>query len=371
MQKFYRLEDVTWANGASRQIRLNTLPPGMRVRYIDLFFDLNGTKAAADSLSPEQFARAVALLKIGNYYNIPGYALYQLNKHVEGRVVQEAASIPGVGAVFDMEFHLRVYFRDPRQPASDDGSIPTELLQGQAIEITFAADTVWGVGTITVTAGTVRCQAECVHETNVPQLNVVGYVDPGSATIVLPPGVYKDLFMLDGTAAGLVTRAEVESIDMDADGDPIWNNALHEQIVAAYNVDCARNPQAELTDNSAERFPLIWHDMYGKANITKQPAAEKQLKIQVTGTIGANNIRCVFWRAVEKDSAAVARVAAVTGAPRAAQHYVPATVSKTLPKAFGQRRPGGMLPRKARLMEKVLAGKLRHAYEMPGFTGKK
>jgi len=366
MQKFYRLEDITWANGASRQIRLNTLPPGMRVRYIDLFFDLSGTKDAADALPPEQFARSVALLKIGNYFNIPGYSLYQLNKHLEGRLVQEAVSIPGSGATFDMEFHLRLYFRDPRQPASDDGSIPTELLQGQAIEVTFASATVWAVGNLTVTAGTVRCQAECVHETNVPQLNVVGYIDPGSATIVLPPGVYKDLFILDGTGAGMITRAEIESIDMDVDGDLVWNNALHEQIVPAYNVDCARHPEAELVDNATERFPLIWHDMYGKSNITKQPAAEKQLKIQVTGSISANNIRCVYWRAVEKDGASIARVAAVTGSPRGAEHYVPATVSKTLPKAFGMRK-GGVMPRKARLMEKVLAGKLRASHELSGF----
>lgn len=364
MQKFYRLEDVTWAAGGSRQVRLNTLPPGMRVRYIDLFFDLSGTKDAADALPPEQFARAVALLKLGNYYNIPGYALYQLNKHVEGRVIQEATSIPGVGATFDMEFHLRIYFRDPRQPASDDGSIPTELLQGQTIEITFASATVWAVGNLTVTAGNIRCQAECVHETNVPQLGVVGYIDPGSATGVLPPGVYKDLFILDGTGAGNVTRAEIESIDLDVDGDLVWNNALHEQIVHAYNVDCARQVQAELVDNAAERFPLIWHDQFGKSNITKQPAAEKQMKVQVTGSINANNIRYVFWRAVEKDASAVARIAAVTGAPQGADTYVPATVSKTLPQKFAERKPNGMLPKKGRLMNSVLPGKLRTAGRM-------
>lgn len=359
MQKYYRLEDVTYGGGASRQIRLNTLPPGMRVRYIDLFFDLSGTKDAADALSHEQFARAVALIKLGNYYNIPGYALFQLMRQVEARVVQQPSDIPGVGVTFDMEYHLRLYFRDPRQPGSDDGSIPTELLHGHSIEITFAAATVWAVGNLTVTAGNVRCQAELVHETNVPQLNVVGYIDPGSATILMQPGVYKDAFILDGTGAGNITRAEIESIDMDVDGDLVWNNALHEQIIGAYNAEAIRDSNAELADNAAERFPLVWHDVFGKSNISKQPAAEKQLKIQVTGSINANNIRVVYWRAIEKDGQAVQQIATATGAPEAATEYVPATVSKTVPRALAERKASGKLPRKARLLERVLPGKVR------------
>lgn len=359
MQKFYRLEDVSWAAGGSRQIRLNTLPPGMRVRNFDLFFDLSGTKDAGDVLDGQQFARSVALIKVGNFFNIPGYSLWQLNKQIEGRQVQAPTDANGGGATFDMEFHLRLHFRDPRQPASDDGSLPTELLQGQSIEITFASATVWSVGNFTVTAGTVRAHAELVHETNIPQLGVVGYIDPGSLTIVLPPGVYKDIFILDGTGAGTITRAEIESVDMDVDGDQVWNNELHEQIVGAYNHDAVRTPQSELIDNAVERLPLAWHDVFGKSNLSKQPAAEKQVKIQLTGTISANNVRVVFWRAVEKDSSMVERMAVVTGAPEGATEYEPATVSKTVPTALKVRKANGMLPRKGRLLERTLPGKLR------------
>lgn len=361
MQKIVRLEDVTYVANGNVRVRLNMLPAGKRVREIDLFFDLAGAKGATDALDGQSFAQIVSNIKISRFVNISGLDLQQLQHQVWGRIIQDPTDIPGTGTTFDMEFHLRIPFRDPRQPASDDGSIPTEMLMGHTIEITFAAATIHGVGTLSVNSGTVRTHCEMVEESNIPQLNEIGYEDPGSLTVDLAPGVYKDLFIRDGAAVGTITRAEITSIDLDVDGQPVLNNCLHEQLVGQYNSQI-KDSAAEIADNAAVRLPLIWHDNFGKANISKQPAIEKSGRLQITGSITAGNVRCVYWRALEKDKSAVERIAVKTGAPvSTASDYVPATVSKTVPKSFNRSVTMGRTTKKARLLNNVLPGKFRSA----------
>jgi len=362
MQRLARLEDVTWAAGASRLINLDSLPAQKRVRKIHLFFDLSGTKDSADALDGQLFARAASLIKIGSYVNIPGWNLQNLMHQIHGRIIMDPTDIPGSGTTFTMRFVLVIPFRDPRQPGSDDGSIPTELLLSKALEVTFSADGVWGVGNLILTAGTLRAEAEIVDESAVPQLNVIGYDDPGSSTFSIRPGVYKDLFINDGVADGVITEAEIESVDLEVDGISVLNNALNEQLVSAYNVDVPKDAAAELALNAATRLPLIWHDQSGKANISRQPVVEKQGRCQLTGTITAP--RLVYWRSVEKDQETIASVALATNAPEDSVVYEPSTASKSPLRASIRSDRIGRMTKKDRILTRVLAGKVREADEV-------
>jgi len=357
MQKYQRLEDVSYVSNAGRIVNLDSLPPGHRVRKINMLFELSGTKDAADALDGQEFARAVSLIRLHNFCNIPGWNLQELMKQVYGRIIFDPTDVPGSGTTFSMDFMITIPFNDPRQPGSDDGSIPTELLQSRALEIIFATDNTWAVGNLVVTAGTVRVDAELVIESDVPQLMTIGYEDPGSQTIPLRPGVYKDLFINDGNSSGTVTRAEIANVDLEVDGVNVWNNQLHQQVIAAYNGDAVRDSAAELTDNAATRFPLIWHNVWGKSNISKQPVVEKQGKVQLTGTM--TTPRIVFWKALEKDQEAIARIALATGAPQNATRYEPSTASKRPLRSAARSRSLGRQTKKQRILSRVLGGKVR------------
>jgi hypothetical protein len=277
---------------------------------------------------------------------------------VHGKIVMDPTDVPGSGTSVDMEFELRIPLRDPRQPHSDDGSLGTDLLREKSLEFQFSASNFAGVGNLVLSGGQIRVMAELVEETDVPQLTQIGYEDPGSLTYHLPEGVYKDLFIVDGSSGGgTITRAEVSSVDLECDGRPVWGNALHEQIVAAYNGSATRAESGEVTHNAATRLPLIWHDQTGKANISKQPLVEKSGRVQLTGSITAP--RYVYWRAIPKDDAAVERIARTQGAPAGASTYQPSTATKTPLMANERTASSGQKPKKVRVLESVLKGKLR------------
>ena len=362
MQKTDKLEDVSWVAGGTRLIKLDNLRPGKRVRAIELFFDLSGTKTSTDTLDGQLFAQSVASIKIGDYVqSIPGWELQQLLHDLDGKVTQDPTDIPGTGTTFDMEFSLRIPFRNPKQPASDDGSMPTDMLRGKSIELTFASATVWGVGTLAVTAGSVRTEAEIVDEVDVPQIHQIGYADPGALTVPIEGGwIYESLFICDGTTPGSITRAEVSQATMTFDGEQIHSAVLHEQLVSHYNRDAVRDAAAELTQNAATRLPLVWQDWTGKANLTKQPAVEKSGKLQLTGTI--TSPRVVYMRTLIKDENTVQQAVKKSGGDVSNVHnYEPATATKTVPRAVKHSINQGRWSKKARLVYGGLRGKLRSA----------
>ena len=303
----YRMRDVTWAAGNTLQIPLDSLPPGQRVRRIELHVGISGTKDAADATAGNRAALAITRIQVGNLVNVTGWSLWQLMKQIYGREVGVPTDIPGSGTTWTFDFPIEIPFKDPRQPGADDGSIPTELLAGKVVEITFAAANVWGVGNLITTAGTVRCQCETSHGQGIPQIQQIGEFDPGATSFQILPGVYKDLFLLDGTADGTVTTAEVTSVDLHGDGEYWLNNALHQQIVSAYNTSGIRDSASNVTINAAAQLPLVWMPQDGKANLTKQFAVEKMGQIQLTGSL---NPRVVYWRAVEKDEVTLKSIAA-------------------------------------------------------------
>lgn len=357
MQKLFRLPDGTWAASSIIRIDLDSLPPRHRVKRIDLVFDLSGTKTSTDTLDGNLFPLAVSRLTIGNLVNVPGWGLWQLNKQIYGRVPWDPTDVPGTGTTFDMEFGLSIPFHDWRQGGSLDGVMPCEALQAQSLEIEFAAAAVHGVGTLAITAGTVRVAAELVHGSGVPQINQIGYEDPGAVDFEIKRGVYKDYFLLDGTSSGTVTRAEITSVDLIADGDPIMSNVRHEQIVDSYNRDCMRDSAAELAQNAAERLPLIWHDQSGKSNISKNVAIEKAANVRLTGSITAP--RAIYWRALPKDEATIARMVEATGVDMTDRVYEPQTATKTMPRAMDRSARLNRWTKKARLLFNTLPGKAR------------
>lgn len=350
-----RMEDKSFVAGGNVLFNLDTLDPMHRIRKIDLYFDLNGTKVAdVDALDGDLFPRIAALIRLGNFINITGMGLWRLMRILHGRTLMDPTDIAAAGATFNMDFALEVPFRDPRQSGTDDGSLPTELVKGKSLELTFAAATVWGVGSLTVTAGTVRCAAELIHETNVPQLNRLFYIDPNSQTIQLDPGVYKECFTYE-EAGTTITQAEISQVDLEVDGQQVMNNTLHEQLVHWFNSTGVRDSAAEVAVNAAVFLPFIWHEQNGKSHLTKQPGIEHKGRLQLTGSQTAPRI--VIWKAVLKDEATVAQAAVATGAdPRNFEAYEPAVASKS---PLAKASPGGSPPKKARLMTAALPGKLR------------
>ena len=357
MQKLFRLPDATWAASSIVRVDLDSLPPRHRVRKLQLLFDLSGTKDVADALDGNLFPLAVSRITIGNLVNIHGWGLWQLMKQVYGRVPWDPTDIPGSGTTFDHEFALSIPFHDPRQPSPTDGALLVEALQAQSLEIEFAAAAVHGVGNLVLTAGTVRVLADLIHGSAVPQVNQIGYEDPGATDFELKKGIYKDYFILDGTGSGTITRAEVTSVDLNADGDQVMSSVRHEQIVDAYNLEGMRDSSAELAHNAAERLPLIWHDQSGKSNLSKQVAVEKAAQVRLTGSITAP--RGVFWRVFPKDEATIARMAEATGVDMTDRIYEPQTATKTVPRAMNRSARNNRWTKKARLLFNSLGGKAR------------
>lgn len=364
MQSHFPLRTETWAAGGTRFIPLTSLPPGKRVRNIKLYFDLSGTKDAADALTGDNFARSVQRIQIGEYVSVAGESLFELNKELYGRNPATSADIPGSGTTFDMEFPLTIPFRDPRQSGSDDGSMPCELLDTHSVQVTFAAAAFAGVGNLVVTAGSVYGQAEVVEETAVPQVNRLYDFQPGSLTFNLEPGVYKSLFILDGgpNTNGSITVAELTTLDCSADGLQVWSSARHESIVEAYNADTVIDTAGDVDVNAASRFPVIWHDRYGKSHLTKQAAVEKGGQVRISaGTLTAATMTVCAWRALPKSEAAVEQIADVIGETRQGAKYLPSTATKAPLGSMLKTRAGERPKRKARLAGLALPGHFRES----------
>lgn len=358
MQRIERLEDQAWIANGNRLVNMDTLPPRQRIRALLLFLNLQGTKSAADAVSADLFANAIKTVRIGNLVNMTGRELYTLARANNGRTVQRGTDIPGSGTTFNINVCLEIPFRDGMQPGSDDGSLPTELVLGKAMEVQFDTATIFAVGTTTITSGTLRTCAVLVDETNTPQLNRIFYLDPNSQTVQLDPGVYKQLLLVknDGTP---ITTAEVAAIDLEVDGKPVLQNLLHEQIVHAWNREASIGvgTNYELVPNAAAFLPLIFQDRSGKSNLSKQPLVVNKGKLQiVSGSLV--NFRLIVLKAVPKDGDAVKDIASRIGAPEGATAYEPAFAKPSMGKVDRINRLG-RIDKKNDALFAYLPGKLR------------
>ncbi len=359
MQILQRLDSRTGSANNTVLIPLSSLPAGKRCRAIHLDVQVSYTKDAADTLAGDLMPLWLSTLRLANYVNVTGFALHRLVQRIMGRDAAVGTAIPGSGTSGTARFQLVIPFRDPRQTGSDDGSMPCELLRAESLAITFAAGNVHASGNLTVAASgfTVNASAEVVEESHIPQINQIGFFDPGGQTFEVPAGAYKDLFILDGSGTSTITEAEISQVYLEADGNVHLPNMSHGQLVQHFNHGAVKDTAAELTINAAREIPMVWVDQSGKGHITKQPAFEGRARVQVSGTMTAP--RVVYWRAILKDSGMVNDIAGAIGTPAGAGHYEPQTATKTPPRALEMSKQTGRVGRKARLLTQVLPGKLR------------
>lgn len=365
---FQNLEARNFVPGGNVAFSLDGLPAKNRVRNINLRFELSGTKGSTDVLNGDLFAKVVSNIKLGQFVNIPGYELQKLLWAIHGHVVEDPnvyySITNAASTTFNMVINLDLPFRDARGPASDDGSLAVEALAGKSLELSFASSTVWSVGSIAVTAGIVRCSVEFIHETNIPQLARIEYIDASSQTMRLQPGIYSELLIMKPDQS-LITPSDVATLDVKADGRPILQNMRFEQLIQAWNRSACRNQcgtgRGELSVAGAPFLPLSWRDNTGKSNATKQMYAESNVLVQITS--GAlTNPRFVAWRLVPKDDAAIAELSAAIGLPPGAAHYEPAVASKTQPHGVGDGKPA---TKKVMAINRFFPGKWRRT-KTPG-----
>ncbi len=353
-QRVERVEDQSYVANGNRLINLDTLPARQRIRAIFLYVTLAGTKGAAEALSADRFAAAIKTLRLGNYVNMTGQELYTFGRAVEGRTVQRGTDIPGSGTTFNIATALCIPFRDPRQPASDDGSLPAELVVGKALEMQFDVASIFG-GTIAITSGLVRASVEMVDETNTPQLNRLFYLDPNSQTVQLDAGIYKEVLLVKADGSN-ITQADVAALDLDVDGKPVFNNITHEQLIHLWNRTAAL-PGGELTVNATPFLPIIFHDRSGKSNLSKQPLVVNKGRLQITSG-SLVNFRLIVSKAVPKDGDMVKDIAQKIGAPTDAVAWEPSYAKPSLGKADRMNQLG-RIDKKYDALYAYLPGKFR------------
>jgi len=364
MQKTQRLEDVSFVSGGMRQVRLQGLKAGMRIRRISLYFDLSGTKDAADALDGDLFPRIVSQIKLNSNegtqpFMLAGFDLWRQLQAERGRVIDDPTDIPGTGTTFAMQFALDLPFRIERQPGVDDGSMSTSLFIDQTLEITFASAAVWAVGNLIVTAGNVRIQVEYAEGEGVPQLIERKYIDLSSGLATLEPCIILSAILVQ-TDYSTITQAEIAMLGVTMDGSDVHPaNTLHESLVKMWNQDsCVQSGSPhELVVNAARFVPLIWQPRLN-ANLTKQPAAEKAGEVRITsGTLTTPRlVLCVTRLKTDTQAAALA---IKTGSPETAETYEPAVATKSAIRALDKSARQGAPTRKARLMYAGLGGKMR------------
>jgi hypothetical protein len=351
---------------ASRQVRLQLMPEGKRVRRISLYVDLSGTKTSTDALDGDLFPQILQMITLqsseGLLWNLSGMETSRLQHHEAGRVVMDPTDIPGTGTTFDMKFQVDLTFRAERQLGVDDGSLPTAMFNEHSLELTFASSTVWGVGTLTVTAGNVRVIPEYVDGVGVPQISEVRYYDLASGKAMLEPGIIQSALLVQ-TDYSTLTIAELGLLGLVCDGrDMHPSNTMHEQLVTLYNQDAATQSGSphELVINAARFMPLTWLNR-AKGALTKQPLIEKKGEVSViSGSL--TNPRLVVRMARLKSADKAASLAVKTGAPSDAVVYEPAVASKSELRADHETaRRGGAPTTKARAAYAALPGKMRRS----------
>lgn len=360
MQRLEPLEGKSWAASVPVQISMDKLPEQVRVRRILLHLNVSGTKDAADTLVNTLFAKAVQNVRLGEFVNISGLDLFMLNWAIHGRLVQAGTAIPGTGTTFDINMVLEIPFRDPRQPGSDDGSLPTELLRGKALEVTFDSAAVYGGTAIVITAGTLRCAVELVEETNTPQLARIFSLQPNSQTVQLDPGIYKEALITKSTGL-VISEANVTTVKVEADGRPVLGNIHNENLTHAWNSYAAAAPgvTAELAENAAYFLPVVFHDRSGKSNLTKQPLVENKGELSIVAG-DLTSFHLVIWKTLPKDEKVVENIAGQIGAPAGATAYEPACAKGNATRGVSENATAaGRVTKKQRAMYAHLPGKFR------------
>ncbi len=352
MEFLKRLDSRQVSANGNIQLPLSSLPPGCRVRAINLDVSVAYTKTGADTLPSERFAQWFALVHLGQFVNLPGPELQAVADSKLGRKAARGADIPGSGTAGVARFQVIVPFRDVRQPDPDDGSVPTEMLWNDALMLTMSPGNVHGVGTLNVDLNgfTINAHVDMVSGSGVPQLVQLGYIDVGGQTFEVPAGAYADLFACKAGMAANISEAEISTASFSGDGKQFLDNVTHGALIQAYNTLGVRDSAAELVIGATNRVPLAFMDQSGKSNISKQPYFESRARAQLQGSL--TTFRVVYARAMPKDGSVIASAYAATG--MVAENYRVATASGTPLLGLDGRGP---INAKSRMLSRILAGK--------------
>jgi hypothetical protein len=345
---------------ASMSFPLATLDKGKLLRSLNIHCNLTGTKGATDAVDGAIYGLWLQNVQCGPYLQCGGHGLRQLMEQKHGRIIMDPTDIPGSGTTFDVDFLVRWEPRQIRQQGANDGGLPTELLLDHELQITFAPTAITGGGTVTVTGGTIYLDAElCESEPGYnPQIVFTKQNQYSAQTITVEPGVILNQFLLD-TAAGAassITEAELSNVIYTLDGRPYWRNQTHEQIIETYNAEAVEDSAAELSVNTAKRFPLVWlPKRHGQ--LTKQPAIDAAGMLQLSGS--QTSFTMVTERVVEKDPGTVQRIQTLTGGDPDADYKV-ATAKGNPVEATLRPKSDGSMPRKGRIAFRALPGKFKN-----------
>jgi hypothetical protein len=361
-----KLKSLTLTPGGNDFVPFDPLPPKVRVREIMIHSTIVGTKDAADALAAANFAAWLSTLKLTPWANVYGVWLRDDNKRAYGRRVSGGTAVPGSGTSFSVTCDLWVRFWEKGRDGKTDGSVPSELLRPLSMELHCAAAAVFAVGNLVITSVTSTIEADVIEgEGTIPEMVQMGFYQPGSLTINIPPGfVYGDLWGQDGLGVGSITPAEISQFDLTADGQIQQNNRLHAHCVAEYNKHCVSDLAEEQAFATPEFLDIVSRAAH-EGQFTKMLAVESGGVLDLTGTITTPTI--CYRRKTLRGVAAVQAAATAQGVSTAGKIIEPQVASKSAVRAQHdtQRNPSGEAPKKARMMFGGMALKLRST-ETPG-----
>lgn len=346
-----------WASSMS--MPLATLDKGKLVRALNFHINVTGTKGATDAVDGEIYGLWLQNLQIGPYLQAGGHGLRQLMEQKHGRIVQDPTDIPGSTTAFDVRFNVRWEPCQKRLQGVNDGALPTEVLLEHEAQLTWAATVLTGGGTVTITGGTVYVEAElCDSEPGYnPMIVITKQTEYSAQTINVEPGIILNQFLIDSvnTAASSITTSELSNVIYTLDGRPYWRNQDHRQIIDAYNYEAVEDAAAELSANTAKRFPLVWTPKR-HGQLTKQPAIDSSGQLTLAGS--QTSFRMITERVVEKDPGTVARIQGLTGGDVNADYKL-STAKGNPVEATLRPKADGSMPRKGRIAFRALPGKFK------------
>jgi len=299
------------------------LPANHRCRNIVFDCKFTGTKDAADEVDPTQFAQAIATMTFGRYM-LPfgGLELSYLNHKIYGAEINATDAVPGSGTTFLAEFFLVMPMADPRMMKPDESSLPTELLWPEEFKMSFAADDVYGVGSVAITAGNVFPFAELLNDeqakglglNKVPDIRQIGHI-AGTQDINLETGQYHDLYCHEGQNFTLVTAAEMTDISLHVEGMTVLDLITNRELRARWNQNHARGRDERLSLMSTGSLWLPVVDPQYNANSRRlhSPTVVKSTggRLRSTGSVTAPGYG--FWKTTPKTQGDTEEVASKLG----------------------------------------------------------
>ena len=251
----HQLPSAAWVNGGNIQVPLKGIPKGARIAA--LRFRLEGvftTGAAAAIVAGSQLHRLISMIDVGPQRRGSGQFWAVLARHMR-LMADMPASIPAVNAsVYRRYLTWLVPFYDPRGYSPGDGLPSGGDFNDVTVSIDTAAFAGLGAGTWDTLAsitGTLRAEAVLADPNDAPGAFIeYGVADLTGQTPVLPPGLYRDLFLFRENGA-VITSVQVATIALQADGRQIHDVTRLSEYARAWNEAYGQGSEVEADSATA------------------------------------------------------------------------------------------------------------------------